>query len=492
MFANLAVKISMCFLIATAVVSAQERFSVETPAEARQRHALVAQRRKGVDVICHRGASEFAHENTMEAYRATFELGGDGNEIDIRQTKDGVLIVFHDDMLDHLLVAQGDVSDYTWAELRRFRFRDPGPFGEHCRIPTLVEVLDLHRKHAGLLHLDIKRPRLDRGIAELLDRMDMWDHVAYCNPENAGVILHDGRLKLRRYKAPGLYEDYSDVFPDAILDALSKPGDGVIVDDPRGAIVALGRTLGRPSREPVNRQLSVPNSIMTPPPVPDLVGILRESSDWNRVATTAAEKTESGQRIRRRAWAAEMLLVHRATSAEVFAALEERVRHRSLHTDWLYHGVDGAAALRALIELRAPQAIEMARFVLWRDDPVLEPVVDQRWKNPRAWTDFRIKMVVFPALKKSPSAATESLCREYLTLSDDEAHRLGPPQFSEAASTLLAISPRTGTAVELLTHRLRAVRGRAVLDCLSAADQAWAFEALTTEAPHALAYRVGG
>ena len=51
-------------------------------------------------MICHRGASEHAHENTLEALRATFELGGDGNEFDIRKTKDGVLVVFHDDMLD--------------------------------------------------------------------------------------------------------------------------------------------------------------------------------------------------------------------------------------------------------------------------------------------------------------------------------------------------------------------------------------------------------
>src|SRR5262245_45058289 len=72
---------------------------VETPAEAKQRHERVAERRKGTDIICHRGASEFAHENTLEAFRATFELGGDGNEIDIRATKDGVLVCFHDDML---------------------------------------------------------------------------------------------------------------------------------------------------------------------------------------------------------------------------------------------------------------------------------------------------------------------------------------------------------------------------------------------------------
>src|SRR6476659_5462474 len=96
----------------------------ETPEQAKRRHERVAARREGVDIICHRGASEHAHENTLEAFRATFELGGDGNEFDIRMTKDGILVVFHDDMLDRLLEAYGDVSDYTWDSLKAFWFRD--------------------------------------------------------------------------------------------------------------------------------------------------------------------------------------------------------------------------------------------------------------------------------------------------------------------------------------------------------------------------------
>src|SRR5215212_7460829 len=94
----------------------------EAPEAAKARHERVAERRKGPGIICHRGASEHAQENTLEAFRATFLLGGDGNEFDIRTTSDGVLVVFHDDMLDRHLEAYGDVGDYTWAELQRFRW----------------------------------------------------------------------------------------------------------------------------------------------------------------------------------------------------------------------------------------------------------------------------------------------------------------------------------------------------------------------------------
>ena len=471
--------------------AAEPAVPTETAAQARTRHDRVAARRKGIDVICHRGASEHAHENTLEAFRATFELGGDGNEFDIRATRDGVLVVFHDDMLDRLLEAYGDVGDCTWEQLQRFRFRNPGRFGAQCRIPTLVEVFDLHRRHAGLMHLDIKRPGLDRAIARLLTRMDLWDQVAYCNEETGGVILRDPRFKQRRYKAPGLYLDRSEVFPDAIAAVLKKPGDGVIVDDPRGVAVALGRKLGKLSSEPVAPRRVMRMADPKLPSEAQLIATLRKADDWDRVAETAAARAASGQRIRRRARAADQLLAARASSKEAFLALEERVRKRSLHKDWMYHGLDGALALRALILLRAPNAVATARFALWRDDPALKPVIDPRWKNPRAWTDFRVKMVIFPALQRCPFPATEKLCRDYLALSDEAARQLGPPQFEQAARALLAVSPRTATALALLKHRRREVRGRAILDCLAHAREPWARAALEKGAPHALRLRVG-
>jgi hypothetical protein len=132
--------------------------------------------------------------------------------------------------------------------------------------------------------------------------------------------------------------------------------------------------------------------------------------------------------------------------------------------------------------------VEVARFVLWRDDPALKPVINPRWNNPRAWTDFRVKMVIFPALEHHPGAATEKLCRAYLALSDDQARPITPPQFEEAAKALLAVSPTTETALELMKHHRADVRGRAILDCLTHARERWARAALEHGAAHALAY----
>ena len=459
----------VALLIFAAPLSAADR--IETPDEAKQRHERVAERRRGTDIICHRGASEFAKENSLEAFRATFELGGDGNEIDIRATNDGVLVCFHDDMLDQHLEAYGDVADWSWEDLQRFSFRNPGQFGDQCRIPTLAEVFDLHRRHAGLMHLDIKRPGLDKAIAELLTKMDLWDHVGYCNTDHGGVILTDERYHPRRYKG-GLYLDRGEVFPDAIAIVLKNPGDGVIVDDPRGVAVVLGRKLSKVSTEPVGQKPKIEQVI------PEA-----EANPFAILKTTEA----TSDRIVHRARAADQLLNLRV-SGEAFTLLEERVRNRALHKEWMYHGLDGATALRALILLKAPNAVEVARFTLWRDDAELEKVADPKYKNPRAWTDFRVKMVVFPALEHLPGEATERLCRDYLALTDVEARQIGPPQFEAAGRALLAVSSKAETALELMKHRLQSVRGRAILDCLAHAKEPWARAALERGAAHALAY----
>ena len=461
--------------------------AAETREQAAARHARVAERRAGVGVICHRGAAEFAHENTLDAYRATFELGGDGNEVDIRRTSDGVLVCFHDDMLDMLLAgAYGDVADHTWAELQTFPFRDPGRMAATCRIPTLAEALTLHRDHGGLLVLDVKRPGLDDAIARLLEQTDMWDHVIGVNAETAPKLAKDPRVKPRRWKA-GLFQDRSDVFADKVEAAVKLPGDDLIVDDPRAAVVALGRKLGTPSPKSAKAAVVAPGA----PPVPRLLEVLRDDVGWDRVADGADEKAASARRIVERARAADQVLQAGAATPEVSQALADAVRHRSLHKDWIYHGLDGATALRALILLRAPGASNLARDVIWRVDPALEAVHDPRWKNPPAWADWRIKQVPFSAFAQHPGDADAAqVCRDYLALSDEQAREIGIPMFEPAAKALVELTRDERAAVELMKHRRQDVRGRAILVCLAHADEPWALAALKAGAPHALAYVV--
>ena len=68
----------------------------------------------------HRGASEYCPENTLLSFYTGVYMGANGIETDVRRTKDGGLVLFHDDTLDRVTDGTGLVSDYTFEELRQF------------------------------------------------------------------------------------------------------------------------------------------------------------------------------------------------------------------------------------------------------------------------------------------------------------------------------------------------------------------------------------
>ena len=97
-----------------------------------------------VKVWAHRGASGYAPENTLESFKLAADMGADGVELDVQLTKDGELVVVHDEYIDRVSDGHGRVVDYTLEELRRFNFNKMHPeYATSCKIPTLREVLEL-------------------------------------------------------------------------------------------------------------------------------------------------------------------------------------------------------------------------------------------------------------------------------------------------------------------------------------------------------------
>jgi hypothetical protein len=188
----------------------------ESDAERSARHLRIAARRAGTIVIVHRGASAFAPENSLAAYAAAMDYGSDGCEVDLRRTRDGVLVLFHDDMLDHLTGGFGAVSQLTYEELAALRPQRQCGRALYGGAPTFAALLELARQRAMLLHLDVKEPGLEDDIARQLDNADAWDHVVSINTYNAARLRTHPKLKLLAYKGPGLSEARRDMEPDAV------------------------------------------------------------------------------------------------------------------------------------------------------------------------------------------------------------------------------------------------------------------------------------
>ena len=75
-------------------------------------------------VYAHRGASEYAPENTMSSFQLGVSMGANGIETDVRKTKDGVLVLFHDGNFKRVIGCEGQISDYTYEELMQFRVKN--------------------------------------------------------------------------------------------------------------------------------------------------------------------------------------------------------------------------------------------------------------------------------------------------------------------------------------------------------------------------------
>src|SRR5437764_15010234 len=70
-------------------------------------------------IIAHRGHSAGAPEQTLAAYRMAARLGADMIEADVRQSRDGKLIMLHDAMLDRTTSGNGLAAELSWAELMK-------------------------------------------------------------------------------------------------------------------------------------------------------------------------------------------------------------------------------------------------------------------------------------------------------------------------------------------------------------------------------------
>lgn len=95
-----------------------------------------------MQIIAHRGASAEAPENTLAAMRLAWEQGADGLEIDVRPTREGLLVAVHDADTLRYGGRSTPVAQEAWAELRTLdvgRWKDPRFAGE--RIPSLDEML---------------------------------------------------------------------------------------------------------------------------------------------------------------------------------------------------------------------------------------------------------------------------------------------------------------------------------------------------------------
>jgi glycerophosphoryl diester phosphodiesterase len=119
--------------------------------------ATIAPNMKRPWLIAHRGASGYAPENTLAAFRRAAELGAGFIETDLHLTRDLRFVAIHDPSLERTTTGRGQIRNFTLAELRELDAGSwYGPqFGAE-RIPTLEEILAFGREADVTFYLEIK------------------------------------------------------------------------------------------------------------------------------------------------------------------------------------------------------------------------------------------------------------------------------------------------------------------------------------------------
>jgi glycerophosphoryl diester phosphodiesterase len=144
-------------------------------------------------VIAHRGASAYRPENTLAAYELACAQGADMIEIDLHRTRDGAVVVTHDEDLSGL-GGRGEIADATLAEVRAL------DAGAGQRVPTLDEVLDRFGERIAF-NLELKRgsrgeyPGLEGQAVEALERRSLLERTLFSS-------FHDGVLARLRSLSP--------------------------------------------------------------------------------------------------------------------------------------------------------------------------------------------------------------------------------------------------------------------------------------------------
>lgn len=175
-------------------------------------------------IWAHRGCSQRYPENTITAFSKALAIQGlTGIELDIQMTKDGEIVVIHDERVNRTTDGTGYVKNYTYAELRKLSIETGN--GRKEKVPSIQEVLDLvqDRMTEGLLlNIELKNSvipyaGMEEKIMELTARRNLQRQVVYSSfytmslhrireiDKNADIGVLDTKVSDCLYKKKGCF-----------------------------------------------------------------------------------------------------------------------------------------------------------------------------------------------------------------------------------------------------------------------------------------------
>lgn len=127
----------------------------------------------------HRGASEYAPENTLSSFYLGLLQGANGIETDVQKTKDGVLVLFHDNTLDRVSNVSGRLCDYTMSQLKDIKIFGNCTTGFYDRIITLREFLEKFSSFDINFAIELKGADVEKETLEMVKEFGIMNKTTF-------------------------------------------------------------------------------------------------------------------------------------------------------------------------------------------------------------------------------------------------------------------------------------------------------------------------
>ena len=127
----------------------------------------------------HRGASEYAPENTFSSFYLGLLQGANGIETDVRNTRDGVPVLFHDSAVDRISDGVGRVCDYTLEELKGLKIFGNSTRGFFDRVVTLREFLEKFSQYDIRFAIELKGEGVEAQTLALAKEFGIMERTTF-------------------------------------------------------------------------------------------------------------------------------------------------------------------------------------------------------------------------------------------------------------------------------------------------------------------------
>lgn len=149
-----------------------------------------------IEITAHRGASAYSPENTMPAFRLAEKMAADSIELDVHMTRDGKIVVIHDEKIDRTSNGSGVIAEMELSELLRYDFSYKNPEAGPVRISELCEVFEFLKGNNMLLNIELKNNEteyagLEKGVLELIEKYGLRGRIYFSS------FNHDSLKRLK-------------------------------------------------------------------------------------------------------------------------------------------------------------------------------------------------------------------------------------------------------------------------------------------------------